>query len=108
MPEPLTGFQDIVFHVERGDLVDFPEQSKPSRYGGQRLSRTLHRITDPTREQVVVADGEPATVVLDPLLRCSTRILSTTVWSSVRSGRPFQTLIASLLHKYATGRLEDA
>ena len=37
MPEPRTGNEDIVFHVERGDLVDIPEHPKPSRYAGPRI-----------------------------------------------------------------------
>ncbi|HEX5473947.1 MAG TPA: hypothetical protein VFX12_04720 [Vicinamibacterales bacterium] len=31
------GFEDIVFHIERGDLLDILEHSNPSRYAGQRI-----------------------------------------------------------------------
>ena len=31
------GFEDIVFHIERGDLLDILEHPNPDRYAGQRL-----------------------------------------------------------------------
>ena len=31
------GFEDIVFHVERGDLLDILEHPNPDRYAGQRI-----------------------------------------------------------------------
>ena len=31
------GFEDIVFHIERGDLLDILERSNPDRYAGQRI-----------------------------------------------------------------------
>jgi uncharacterized DUF497 family protein len=31
------GFEDVVFHIERGDLLDILEHSNPSRYAGQRI-----------------------------------------------------------------------
>jgi len=31
------GFEDIVFHIERGDLLDILEHPNPDRYGGQRI-----------------------------------------------------------------------
>ncbi len=31
------GFEDIVFHIERGDLLDTLEHPNPDRYGGQRI-----------------------------------------------------------------------
>jgi uncharacterized DUF497 family protein len=31
------GFEDVVFHIERGDLLDILEHPNPSRYGGQRI-----------------------------------------------------------------------
>jgi uncharacterized DUF497 family protein len=31
------GFEDIVFHIERGDLLDVLEHSNPDRYAGQRI-----------------------------------------------------------------------
>lgn len=34
---------------------------------GKMLSLTTHRITNPTSELVMMVDGEPGTVVLDPL-----------------------------------------
>ena len=31
------GFEDVVFHIERGDLLDILEHRNPSRYPGQRI-----------------------------------------------------------------------
>lgn len=31
------GFEEIVFHIERGDLVDILEHPNPGRYAGQRI-----------------------------------------------------------------------
>lgn len=30
-------FEDVVFHIERGDLLDILEQPSPDRYAGQRI-----------------------------------------------------------------------
>lgn len=32
-----VGFEDVVFHIERGDLLDILEHSNPGRYEGQRI-----------------------------------------------------------------------
>jgi uncharacterized DUF497 family protein len=31
------GFEDIVFHIERGDLLNILEHPNPDRYAGQRI-----------------------------------------------------------------------
>ena len=31
------GFEDVVFHIERGDLLDILEHPNPDRYAGQRV-----------------------------------------------------------------------
>ena len=31
------GFEEIVFHIERGDLLDILEHPNQDRYGGQRI-----------------------------------------------------------------------
>ncbi len=31
------GFEDIVFHIERGDVLDILEHPNPERYAGQRI-----------------------------------------------------------------------
>ena len=31
------GFEDIAFHIERGDLLDILEHPNPDRYAGQRI-----------------------------------------------------------------------
>jgi hypothetical protein len=31
------GFEDVVFHIERGDLFDILEHPNPDRYAGQRI-----------------------------------------------------------------------
>jgi uncharacterized DUF497 family protein len=35
--ERSIGFEEIVFHIERGDLLDVLEHPNPSRYAGQRI-----------------------------------------------------------------------
>jgi len=32
-----VGFEDIVFHIERGDVLDILEHPNRQRYGGQRV-----------------------------------------------------------------------
>lgn len=32
-----VGFEEIVFHIERGDLLDILEHPNQDRYGGQRI-----------------------------------------------------------------------
>jgi hypothetical protein len=32
-----SGFEDVVFHIERGDLFDVLEHPNPDRYAGQRI-----------------------------------------------------------------------
>lgn len=32
-----VGFEEIVFHIERGDLLDILEHPNPKRYAGQRI-----------------------------------------------------------------------
>ena len=36
------GFEDIVFHIERGDVLDILEHLKPQRYAGQRILVVRH------------------------------------------------------------------
>ena len=31
------GFEEVVFRIERGDLLDILEHSNPDRYAGQRI-----------------------------------------------------------------------
>ena len=31
------GFEEIIFHIERGDLLDILNHPNPERYGGQRI-----------------------------------------------------------------------
>jgi len=31
------GFEDVVFHIERGDVLDILEHPNQQRYGGQRI-----------------------------------------------------------------------
>jgi uncharacterized DUF497 family protein len=39
------GFEDIVFHIERGDLLDILEHPNRERYGGQRIFVVRARTT---------------------------------------------------------------
>jgi uncharacterized DUF497 family protein len=36
------GFEDVVFHIERGDLLDVLDHPNPERYGGQRIFVVRH------------------------------------------------------------------
>ena len=63
------GFENVVFHIERGDPLDI-----------------LRRATG------LVGDARLATIERSELLA---------------EGLPYQTLISSLLHKYAAGRLKE-
>ena len=36
------GFEDVVFHIERGDLLDILEHPNPERYAGQRIFVVRH------------------------------------------------------------------
>ena len=36
-PSGRIGFEDIVFHIERGGVLDILEHPNPERYAGQRL-----------------------------------------------------------------------
>ena len=48
------GFEDIVFHIERGDLLDILEHPNADRYAGQRH---LHRPTRGLRVPGAVRGG---------------------------------------------------
>src|SRR5687768_10302311 len=46
------GFEKILFHIERGDLLDILEHPNPERYGGQRIfvvrsERNVHLVPFP-------------------------------------------------------------
>jgi predicted DNA binding CopG/RHH family protein len=160
------GFEDVVFHIERGGLLDILEHPNPERYGGQRIfvvrredyvflvpfvedehtvllktiipSRRRRRILSvksPTkkidadekellesvergewksagggkRERTRYVRSAKATFRKDRRLniRLSSKDLEAIQKRALAEGLPYQTLIASLLHKYATGRLKE-
>ena len=160
------GFEDIVFHIERGDLLDILEHPNPDRYAGQRIfvvrredyvylvpfvedehtvflktiipSRKATKDTSvrsPTmkidadekellesvergewksarggkRERARYSRYAKATFRKDRRLniRLSSKDLEAIQKRALAEGLPYQTLIASLLHKYATGRLKE-
>jgi len=39
------GFEEIVFHIERGDLLDILEHPSPQRYAGSKSSSSGARTT---------------------------------------------------------------
>jgi hypothetical protein len=39
------GVEDVVFHIERGDLLDILEHPNPARYAGQRIFVVRARTT---------------------------------------------------------------
>ena len=42
--ERKIGFEDMVFHIERGDLLDILEHPNPDRYEGQRIFVVRHQV----------------------------------------------------------------
>jgi hypothetical protein len=64
------GFEDVVFHIERGDLLDILEHPNPSRYAGQRS-----------------------------FVRLSSKDLEAIQKRALAEGLPYQTLVVSVLHK---------
>jgi predicted DNA binding CopG/RHH family protein len=160
------GFEDVVFHIERGDLLDILEHPHPDRYPGQRifvvrrdeyvylvpfvedehtvflrrssrvgrprsstLGRSLTMKLDADEKELLesVERGEwksagtgkkertryaryaKATFRKDRRLniRLSSKDLEAIQKRALAEGLPYQTLIASLLHKYAAGRLRE-
>ena len=160
------GFEDIVFHIERGDLLDILEHPNPDRYAGQRVfvvrrddyvylvpfvedehtvflktiiragrpgsstsGRSLTMKLDADEKEVLesVERGEwkstgagkkertryaryaKATFRKDRRLniRLSSKDLEAIQKRALAEGLPYQTLIASLLHKFASGRLKE-
>jgi len=160
------GFEDIVFHIERGDLLDILEHPNSDRYAGQRIFvvqreeyvylvpfvedehsvflktiipsrkatsstsvRSLTMKIDADEKELIesVERGEwksagvgkrerarfsryaKATFKKDRRLniRLSSKDLEAIQKRALAEGLPYQTLIASLLHKYASGRLKE-
>ena len=160
------GFEDVVFHIERGDLLDILEHPNPDRYAGQRIfvvqredyvylvpfvedehsvflktiipSRrpgSSTSVRSPTmkidaeekellesvergewksagggkRERARFSRYAKATFKKDRRLniRLSSKDLEAIQKRALAEGLPYQTLISSLLHKYASGRLKD-
>jgi predicted DNA binding CopG/RHH family protein len=160
------GFEDIIFHMERGDLLDILEHPNPNRYAGQRIfvvrredyvylvpfvedehtvflktssragrRRSSNLVRSPTmkleaeekellesvergewksakggkRERARYSRYAKATFRKDRRLniRLSSKDLEAIQKRALAEGLPYQTLIASLLHKYASGRLKE-
>ena len=160
------GFEDIVFHIERGDLLDILEHPNPDRYARQHIfvvqredyvylvpfvedehtvflktiipsrkatkstwarSPTMNMDADEKKLLKSVERGEwkstkggkrerarysryaKATFRKDRRLniRLSSKDLEAIQKRALAEGLPYQTLISSLLHKYASGRLKE-
>lgn len=160
------GFEDIVFHIERGDLLDILEHPNPDRYAGQRIfvvrredyvylvpfvedeHTVFLKTIIPSRKATKQHLGEESTMKLDAdekellgsvergewksakggkrertrytryaratfrkdrrlNIRLSSKDLEAIQKRAMAEGLPYQTLIASLLHKYAAGRLKE-
>jgi predicted DNA binding CopG/RHH family protein len=160
------GFEDVVFHIERGDLLDILEHPNPSRYAGQRIfvvkredyvylvpfvedehtvflktiipsRKAMKRISVRSSTMKMDADEKEllesverdewksakggkrararysryakATFRKDRRLniRLSSKDLEAIQKRALAEGLPYQTLISSLLHKYAAGRLKE-
>lgn len=163
------GFEDVVFHIESGDLLDVLEHPNEARYADQRIfvvrrdndvylapfveaertgvpeddhsepqshegipgkgGRTIMKLEPSERDMLEsVERGEwrpvrggkagraryvryaTATFRKDRRLniRLSSRDLEAIQKRALAEGLPYQTLISSLLHKYASGRLREA
>jgi predicted DNA binding CopG/RHH family protein len=160
------GFEDVVFHIERGNLLDILEHPNPERYAGQRIfvvrreeyvylvpfvedeqtvflrrssragrQRRSTSVRSPTmkmdadekellesvergewksvpggkRERTRYSRYAKATFRKDRRLniRLSSKDLEAIQKRALAEGLPYQTLISSLLHKYASGRLKE-
>ncbi len=109
------GFEDVVFHIERGDLLDILEHPNPDRRAGQRIflesveRREWKSASGGKRERTRYARYAKATFRKDRRLniRLSSKDLEAIQKRALAEGLPYQTLIASLLHKYASGRLKE-
>ena len=158
------GFEEIVFHIERGGLLDILEHPNADPYAGQRIfvvRREVYPVPFVEDEQTVFlktiipsrkatkeylgeeSDGELDTDEKELLesvergewkpsgggkrertrfspyakatfrkdrrlnIRLSSKDLEAIQKRALAEGLPYQTLIASLLHKYAAGRLKE-
>ena len=145
------GFEDIVFHIERCDLLDILAHQNPGRYAGQRIfvvrsedyvylvpfveDEQSTSVRSPTmkldadekellgsvergewksakggkRERARYSRYAKATFRKDRRLniRLSSKDLEAIQKRALAEGLPYQTLISSLLHKYASGRLKE-
>jgi len=96
-------------HIERGNLLDILEHPHPDRYGGQRIFVVQHEdyvyLVPFVEDQHTVK----ATFRKDRRLNIclSSKDLEAIQKRALAEGLPYQTLIASLLHKYAAGRLKE-
>ena len=162
------GFEDIVFHIERGDLLDILEHPNPERYAGQRIfvvrredyvylvpfvedeHTVFLKTIIPSRKATKQYLGEEQDDArLMPMRRSLLESVERGEWKSAKGGKreraryfryakatfrkdrrlnirlsskdleaiqkralaeglPYQTLISSLLHKYATGQIKEA
>jgi predicted DNA binding CopG/RHH family protein len=160
------GFEDIIFHIERGDLLDILEHRNPDRYTGQRIfvvqreeyvylvpfvedeQTVFLKTIIPSRKATKSTSGRSRTMKLDAdekdllesvergewksagggkrertryaryakatfrkdrrlNIRLSSKDLEAIQKRALAEGLPYQTLISSLLHKYASGRLKE-
>ena len=82
------GFEEIVFHIERGEWK--------SAMGGKRERARYSRYAKATFRKDRRLN-----------IRLSSKDLEAIQKRALAEGLPYQTLIASLLHKYASGRLKE-
>jgi predicted DNA binding CopG/RHH family protein len=162
------GFEEIVFHIERGDVLDILEHPNQERYRGQRIfvaqrqdyvylipfvedetsvflrpsSRVAKRRSNTSaRSQKAMKLDHDEKDILDSVergewrsikgakrernryaryaratfrkdrrlnIRISSKDLEAIQKRALEEGLPYQTLISSLLHKFASGRLKEA
>ena len=112
------GFEDIVFHIERGDLLDILEHPNPDAMKTDADEKELLESVERgewksagggKRERTRYSRYAKATFRKDRRLniRLSSKDLEAIQKRALAEGLPYQTLIASLLHKYASGRVKE-
>jgi len=115
-------FEEVVFHVERGDVLDILKHPNQEKYSGQRImvvnvegyaylfeDGEWKSVSDKNREVGRLQDYATATFKKDRRIniRISSKDLNSLQKRALEEGIPYQTLVSSILHKYVSGRLRE-
>jgi predicted DNA binding CopG/RHH family protein len=88
-----TKFNAIQFDEEELEILD--------AYNSGKIE------TEPVSERLLMAAKETQRKTKNINIRINENDLSSIKMLAAREGMPYQTLIGSLIHKYANGRLKD-